>query len=157
LTGQWCQTGEYRGGGDYIRAKNFCKETRPTIFTIHKLGFWIKLANVKAQIMCVPREVENFAHGWTVVADCGADDLSTKVYRSGFTFEFEGSATNKMAISRWTPQSTTPPTGPKPARHRTFQREYRHLLITAPTTRPRRWCACARASRCQAIGSQARR
>jgi hypothetical protein len=91
LRGQWCQTAaktdQYGESGDYIKAKNFCKETRPVIFDIHQVGFWIKLASVKARIMCVPLKVEIFAHGWLVVADCGAEDLTTGVYRSGFTFE----------------------------------------------------------------------
>jgi hypothetical protein len=103
LVGQWCQTVERtdNGDGNYIKAKNFCKETRPVAFTIHQLGFWIKLANVRAQILCKPLEVENWAHGWNVVADCGADDLSTPVYRLGFTFE---PWQDKMEISRWVPQ-----------------------------------------------------
>ena len=113
LTGQWCgvQTPlgwlkNYEGGvlleGDYIKAKNFCKETRPMIFDIHQVGFWIKLADVQPRIMCVPRKVEIFAHGWSVVADCGAEDLSTPVYRMGFTFETWQQG--KVAVTRWVPR-----------------------------------------------------
>jgi hypothetical protein len=102
LTGQWCQTREwsdqYGKGGDFIKAKNVCKEARPVVYDIHQVGFWIKLAGVQARIMCGPLKVEIWAHGWSVVADCGADDLSTPVYRSEFTFEF-GRDQDKMAIS----------------------------------------------------------
>jgi hypothetical protein len=109
LTGQWCQTAvktnQYGESGDYIKAKNLCKETRPVIFDIHQVGFWIKLASVKTRIMCVPLKVEIFAHGWSVVADCGAEDLSTAVYRSGFTFEsWPQWPKGTVAISRWIPQ-----------------------------------------------------
>jgi hypothetical protein len=102
LAGQWCQTAGTNDSGDYIKAKNFCKETRPVTFLIHQVGFWIKLADVKTKILCSPRKVEDFAHGWSVVADCGAEDLSTDVYRMGFTFETWQQG--KVAITRWTPR-----------------------------------------------------
>src|SRR6516162_981612 len=75
LTGQWCQTtmtGD-PGEGDYVKAKNYCRSDRPVVFHIHKQGFWVKLADVRPMVMCVPRKVEPFAHGWLVVADCSAD------------------------------------------------------------------------------------
>jgi hypothetical protein len=34
LEGQWCQHED----GLFIRAKNFCKPTRPTIFTVDRFG-----------------------------------------------------------------------------------------------------------------------
>jgi hypothetical protein len=115
LIGQWCgaQTPDRwlknsEGGvileGQYIRAKNFCKETRPMIFDIHRFGFWIKLAYEQAKILCTPQEVELYAHGWSVVADCKAeDDRSTPpVYRMGFTFDSRQQG--EVGITRWVPR-----------------------------------------------------
>lgn len=113
LIGQWCggaQTpgawlknieGRVRLEGDYIRAKNVCKDTRPMIFDIHRFGFWIKFADMPLRILCTPQKVEDFAHGWSVVADCRAEDLSASVYRMGFTFE--SWRQNEVAITRWAP------------------------------------------------------
>jgi hypothetical protein len=72
------------------------------VYDVHTVGFWIRLADVRPLIMCVPVEVELWAHGWLVTADCGADDNSTPVYRMGFTFEFEADA-DKVTIGRWKP------------------------------------------------------
>jgi len=90
LVGDWCQTSGNNTGGDYIKAKNFCKETRPIAFIVRSVGFWIKLSGAKTRIICAPTDVEPFAHGWAVSADCGADDNSTPVYRMEFVFEQYG-------------------------------------------------------------------
>jgi len=110
LAGQWCQTRKWTDQdgydvGGFIKAKNFCKETRPVVFTIHQVGFWIKLANTKTQILCVPLKVEDLRYGWSVVADCGADDLSTGFYRLGFSFESD--KMGGITIMRWTPTGDT--------------------------------------------------
>jgi hypothetical protein len=102
LAGQWSQTSGTNNQGDYTKAKVACKATRLVVFTIHPVGFWIKLADVKPQIMCVPHEVEGFKLGWHVVADCGADDLSTPVYRMGFTFATTDDD-NKVSLTRFIP------------------------------------------------------
>jgi hypothetical protein len=101
LTGQWCQVASNGEFGDYIKAKHFCRADRPVAFDVHSVGFWITLANIKTRIICVPIKIEPWAHGWNVTADCGAEDLSTAVYRMGFTFEPD---TDKAVISRWKPQ-----------------------------------------------------
>ena len=123
LAGQWCQTRKWTDQdgydvGRFIKAKNFCKETRPVVFTIHQVGFWIKLANTKTQILCVPLKVEDLRYGWSVVADCGADDLSTGVYRLGFSFESD--KMGGITIMRWTPQEDID-WGPNPLAPRAYQ------------------------------------
>jgi hypothetical protein len=90
LVGDWCQTSGNNTSGDYIKAKNFCKETRPIAFIVRPVGFWIKLSGAKTRIICAPTGVEPFAHGWVVSATCGADDNSTAVYQMDFVFEQYG-------------------------------------------------------------------
>jgi len=99
LAGEWCQTSGTNDIGDYIKAKNFCKETRPLAVYIHPVGFWIKLATVKTRVLCIPLRIEDYARGWLVVADCGAEDNSTPVYRFGFTFEI--SEPGRIAMTRF--------------------------------------------------------
>jgi hypothetical protein len=83
LEGQWCQ----HENGLFVRAKNFCKPTRPTVFTITKVGFWISHARVRTAQICSPVNVETYQHGWFVAADCGASDNTTPVSRLQFVFE----------------------------------------------------------------------
>jgi len=90
LVGDWCQTSGSYTIGDYIKAKNFCKETRRIAYIVRPVGFWIKLSGAKTMIICTPTDVELFAHGWTVSAACGADDNSTPVYQMDFVFEQYG-------------------------------------------------------------------
>jgi hypothetical protein len=107
LFGQWCRTRGTDDHGFYVKAKNFCKETRPLVFQVIKFGFWIKLVNVKTKIMCVPQQIDALDHGWgwRVVADCGADDNSTPIYRMGFTFE-DVVTSNDVVITRFKPEIT---------------------------------------------------
>lgn len=90
LQGQWCMTSGTPEIGNYIRAKNFCRADRLMVFEVRQQGFWIKIANTEAKVMCVPRSVEAFNKGWDVAADCGADDLSTPVKRLDFSFVGNG-------------------------------------------------------------------
>src|SRR5262249_19335132 len=97
LVGDWCQTVGSNTTGDYVKAKKFCKETRPLSYIVRSLGFWIKLSGAKTKILCTPTGVEPFAHGWLVSAACGADDNSTPVYQMEFVFEQYGNG--PMTIS----------------------------------------------------------
>jgi hypothetical protein len=90
LQGQWCMTSGTPEIGNYTRAKNFCRADRLMVFEVRQQGFWIKIANTDAKIMCVPRSVDAFNKGWDVAADCGADDLSTPVKRLDFSFVGNG-------------------------------------------------------------------
>jgi hypothetical protein len=100
LVGDWCQTSGNNTSGDYIKAKNFCKETRPVAFIVRSVGFWIKLSGVKTKIICAPTEVELFAHGWIIAASCGAEDNSTGVYQMEFVFEQYGSGPMTISSTR---------------------------------------------------------
>jgi hypothetical protein len=99
LTGDWCQV----GADFFVKAKNYCRETRPQAFIIRQVGFWVKLADVKTKVICVPLKVEPWAHGWNVTADCGAEDNSTPIYRFEFTFEdgeMNGGPKSSLVISK---------------------------------------------------------
>ena len=106
LTGAWCEVGKTeitRGlyETNYAKAKTSCRADRPTVFTIHPVGFWIRLATVKsAQIMCVPIEIKKVLTEkmWDVTADCGADNNSTPIYRIVYTFTVDEN--NKLSVMR---------------------------------------------------------
>jgi hypothetical protein len=83
LEGQWCQHED----GLFVQAKNFCKASRPKVFTVTRFGFWISGTRVRTTQICSPVSVETYQRGWFVAADCGADDNSTPVHRLLFSFE----------------------------------------------------------------------
>lgn len=86
LQGQWCMMSGDHDDGNFIKAKNVCKENRPMVYVVHPQGFMIKFANTQTMVLCVPNKIEFSGKGWDVIADCGADDLSTPVKRFEFTF-----------------------------------------------------------------------
>jgi|SRR6516165_6000139 hypothetical protein len=102
LTGDWCHVST----DIFIKAKNYCKPTRPQAYIIRPVGFWVKLADVKTKVICVPLSVEPFAHGWGVTADCGAEDNSTAIHRFEFIFEdgeMNGGPKGSIAITKRKP------------------------------------------------------
>ena len=66
LEGQWCQ----HENGLYIRAKNFCKPTRPMVYSISRFMFVVS-GSTTPRVKCSPVSVNPSGRGWTVVADCG--------------------------------------------------------------------------------------
>jgi hypothetical protein len=88
LEGQWCQHED----GLFIRAKNFCKPTRPTVFTISKSGL-----GISGWTVCAPVSVDRFPRGWTVIADCGDSHPLEFQFEDGETY---GGPKGSLAITQ---------------------------------------------------------